>query len=250
MQDNVYKKQDKNGKYIVEEFISGDPDKLIICVHGFGVNRGDGGDMFFDIARNQQNAVVVLVDLNSPDEQSNMLKVNNFSDQYSRLEEVIKGFKLKYPDLPLSLIGHSMGCALIAKNKIPADQKLIFLTPAFGNVSAKLKPMLMVREESYYDEAGKQIVAKRSDGSFTLVPDSFFEEIKNETWSERYEDYLQIQPDVDLIIAGEDEILKSETKNIIKLKFNSVQVIEGADHNFLGKSRAEMLEVVSQTIPS
>jgi hypothetical protein len=244
MINNKYSREDKNGKFIVEEFIGEKPDKLIICVHGFGVDRGDGGGMFFDIANNQDDAVVtVLVDLNSPDEAAGMLKVNNFSDQAVRLQLVISEFTAKYPGLELNLIAHSMGCGLLAKNKIKAD-RVIFLAPASGDLESNLKPRLLAREGSFEDVENKRLIAKRSDGSTTIIPNSFFEELKNESWPDRYEEYLKVQNPLKLIVAGEDEILKETTKNVTKLNFSSIDIIKDADHNFMGTSRAEMLDMV------
>jgi hypothetical protein len=50
MKTTIYKNQDEAGEYITEEIINGNPDKLIVYAHGFGVKRGDAGDMFYDVA--------------------------------------------------------------------------------------------------------------------------------------------------------------------------------------------------------
>jgi hypothetical protein len=89
------------------------------------------------------------------------------------------------------------------------------------------------------------LYAKRSDGTTSKVPDSFFDSVRGETWKDRYEEYIGVQPNTFLIVAEEDEILKVETKGILKLKFKKIDIIERADHNFLGESRKKMLSVVS-----
>jgi hypothetical protein len=69
----------------VDEYISGSeqPQKLIICVHGFGTDRGDGGSPFFDLAEKiPERTATILIDLNSTDAASGMLKINDLSDQH------------------------------------------------------------------------------------------------------------------------------------------------------------------------
>ncbi len=242
---NVYNKKDDEA-YIVEEFLIGKPNKLIICVHGFGTDRGDGGGLFFDLAKNQQNAVVVLVDLNSIDTESGLLSINNLSAQAERLRSVISEFTTKYPELELNLIAHSMGCALLSKYKIRA-RRVIFLAPASSNVEQALRPRLLQREGSLDDTVNRRIIAKRSDGSTTIVPYSFFDEIRSDNWVQIYQQYLQIQNPLNLIVAGEDEVLKEATKDILKLNFSSIEVIAGADHNFISK-KEQMLKSVSSLV--
>lgn len=243
MKSIIYNNQDQTGTYIVEEFLSGRPNKLIICVHGFGTDRGDGGGLFFDLAKNQQNAVVVLVDLNSIDAKSGLLSINNLSAQAERLQGVILESTTKYPKLELNLIAHSMGCALLAKYKIRA-RRIIFLAPACNDVEQTLRPRLLQREGSLDDKVNQRLIAKRSDGSTTIVPYSFFDEIKLNNWVQIYQQYLHIQNPLNLIVAGEDEILKVATKDILKLNFSSIEVIAGADHNFTGEGRDKMLNLV------
>lgn len=242
MKTTIYKNKDEAGEYITEEIINGNPDKLIVYAHGFGVKRGEAGDMFYDVASIVENSKSILIDLNQNEESG--LTVNDFQAQSIRLNYEISKLKAGNPGLPIMLVGHSMGCALLAKNKILAE-RVIFLAPAVSNVEAKLKPRLMEREGSYYNAEERILYAKRSDGTTSKVPDSFFDSVRGETWKDRYEEYIGVQPNTFLIVAEEDEILKVETKGILKLKFKKIDIIERADHNFLGESRKKMLSVVS-----
>ena len=92
------------------------------------------------------------------------------------------------------------------------------------------------------------LYAKRTDGSTSKVPDSFFDVLKGEIWKNTYHSYIRFQPNIFLVVAGEDEILKAETKGILELKFKQIDIVEGADHNFLGESRKKMLSVVSNLL--
>ena len=242
MKTTIYKNQDEAGEYITEEIINGKPDKLIVYAHGFGVKRGDASDMFYDAANIAKNSKSLLIDLNQDEESG--FTVNDLISQSIRLNSEISKFKASNPGLPIILVGHSMGCALIAKDRILAEQA-IFLAPAVSNVEAKLKPRLMEREGSYHSPKEGVIYAKRSDGTTSRVPDSFFDSVRGETWKNRYEQYLRVQPNTFLIVAEEDEILKVETKDILELNFKQIDIVEGADHNFLGESRKKMLSIVS-----
>lgn len=242
MKTTIYKNQDEAGEYITEEIINGKPEKLIVYAHGFGVKRGEAGDMFYDVANMAKNSKSLLIDLNQ--DQESGLTVNDFDVQSTRLSSEISKLKAGNPGLPIILVGHSMGCALIAKNKILAEQA-IFLAPAVSNVEPKLKPRLMEREGSYYSTEESILYAKRSDGTTSRVPDSFFDSVRGETWKDRYEEYIGVQPNNFLIVAEEDEILKVETKDILELNFKQIDIVEGADHNFLGESRKKMLSIVS-----
>lgn len=242
MKTTIHKNQDEAGKYITEEIINGKPEKLIVYAHGFGVKRGDANNMFYDVVNIAKNSKSLLIDLNQ-DEESGLI-INDFGAQSRRLNSEISKLRASNPGLPIILVGHSMGCALIAKNKILAKQA-IFLAPAVSDVEAKLKPRLMEREGSHYSTEERILYAKRSDGTTSKVPDSFFDSVRGETWKDRYEEYIGVQPNTFLIVAEEDEILKVETKGILKLKFKKINIIERADHNFLGESRKKMLSVVS-----
>ena len=245
MKTTIYKNRDEAGEYITEEIINGKPEKLIVYAHGFGVKRGDASNMFYDVANIAKNSKSLLIDLNQ-DEESGLI-INDFGAQSRRLNSEISKLGASNPGLPIILIGHSMGCALIAKNKILAKQA-IFLAPAVSDVEAKLKPRLMEREGSYYSTEERILYAKRSDGTTSKVPDSFFDSVRGEIWKDRYVSYLGIQPSTFLIVAEEDEILKVETKGILELKFKQIDIVEGADHNFLGESRKKMLSVVSNLL--
>ena len=241
MKTTIYKNRDEAGEYITEEIINGKPEKLIVYAHGFGVKR-DSLDLFYDLAKSINNSVSVLIDLNLIEDAG--LTVNNLDIQFARIKHEITKFKNKYPNLELILIGHSMGCGLIAKYKILADQ-VIFLAPTVSDVENKLRPRLISREGSYYNSGEGMLYAKRTDGSTSKVPDSFFNVLKGEIWKNTYHSYIKFQPNIFLVVAGEDEILKAETKGILELKFKQIDIIEGADHNFLGESRKKMLSAVS-----
>ena len=241
MKTTIYKNRDEAGEYITEEIINGKPEKLIVYAHGFGVKR-DSLDLFYDLAKSINNSVSVLIDLNLIEDAG--LTVNNLDIQFARIKHEITKFKNKYHNLELILIGHSMGCGLIAKYKILADQ-VIFLAPTVSDVENKLRPRLISREGSYYNSGEGMLYAKRTDGSTSKVPDSFFNVLKGEIWKNTYHSYIKFQPNIFLVVAGEDEILKAETKGILELKFKQIDIIEGADHNFLGESRKKMLSAVS-----
>lgn len=244
MKTAIYKNRDEAGEYITEEIINGKPEKLIVYAHGFGVKR-DSLDLFYDLAKSINNSVSVLIDLNLIEDAG--LTVNNLDIQFARIKHEITKFKNKYPNLELILIGHSMGCGLIAKYKILADQ-VIFLAPTVSDVENKLRPRLISREGSYYNSGEGMLYAKRTDGSTSKVPDSFFDVLKGEIWKNTYHSYIRFQPNIFLVVAGEDEILKAETKGILELKFKQIDIVEGADHNFLGESRKKMLSVVSNLL--
>ena len=245
MKNTIYKNQDEAGEYITEEITNGNPEKLIVYAHGFGVKRGDASDMFYDVASIAKNSKSLLIDLNQDEESG--FTVNDLISQSIRLNSEISKFKASNPGLPIILVGHSMGCALIAKDRILAEQA-IFLAPAVSNVEAKLKPRLMEREGSYHSAEEGILYAKRSDGTTSRVPDSFFDVLKGEIWKNTYHSYIRFQPNIFLVVAGEDEILKAETKGILELKFKQIDIVEGADHNFLGESRKKMLSVVSNLL--
>ena len=98
--------------------------KKILFVHGFGVKR-DARGMFTDIAANLPNFSPVNFDLNTIDENENLV-VSNFSSQVETLKDI---WKKESADHEVYIIAHSQGCLVTAIADLPGITKTFFLAP-------------------------------------------------------------------------------------------------------------------------
>lgn len=130
-QSTVQIEQDSAGDYEVEIFDCANPRRVIVCSHGNGVRRWDGQKFFYAVAEHYADSTVLLVDQNQPD--GDGVQLNPLPILAQRVERLIGEAKQLHPDVPLVLMGHSMGCGVITQVDLKGVDKIVFVTPGAGD---------------------------------------------------------------------------------------------------------------------
>lgn len=228
-------RSDETGSYEVEVFEAETPKAIVLCATGFGMNRYDGSNLFGDIAEKLSDYTVVLVELH--DSLPVGLTVNPLSRQIERFNKLLSDYS--QADIPVVLVGHSMGCLVISKSDALRNHT-VFLAPAVRDITKTLKNTLLSREGTSEDADGT-MHAKRSDGTTSIVPAKFWQEASLLNIASLYKEATaRIQ--INVVIAGEDQILKAETSDLQSIPFQSITSISWADHDFSGSGRSTLLE--------
>jgi hypothetical protein len=215
--------------------------KKILFVHGFGVLK-DARGMFTDIVTNLSDTdfVPVLFDLNDLDEEGNLV-VNDFSKQARRLKEV---WAKESQDAAVYIVAHSQGCVITALANLPNITKTIFLAPPTESKGDAIIDYFKSKLGTEINLSGVSKLA-RSDGSFTVVPASYWIE-KNEVNVEAlYRRYIQDHPS-DVVRATQDEVISNEG---MAATFVGIAIRDIAtNHNFEDEGRIELVSLVQQLL--
>lgn len=233
--------QDDTGDYIVEIFEVPDPKAVVVCAAGFGMNRYDGHALFKDVAESLNDYTRYLVDLNQVS--GGALTANPLSVQVNRFNTILAEARTR--GLPVILIGHSMGCIVISQANTQSEPT-IFLAPAVRDIHSKLQSTLLGRPQTTELPDGT-MKAGRSDGSITTIPKQFWDEVKGIDLRTLYAGAL-MRSSIALVVAGQDQLLKAETHDVLDLPFKQTVTIVGADHDFSGSARPELITTITKLI--
>ena len=207
--------------------------KKILFVHGFGV-RKDARGLFGDIAHHLPDFTPVCTDLNDIDEQGNIV-VSDFSTQVARLRDV---WNREHKGCDIYIIAHSQGCLVTALANLPNIRLTIFLAPPTDSKSEKTIQYFKSKTGTEINMTGISKLA-RSDGSYTIVPASYWIEKDKLVPQSVYADYVPCHKTV-VLQATEDEVISNEgIQDIFRdIELHPIQ----ASHNFDGHSRIKLLE--------
>ena len=190
-----------------------------------------------------ENVEPVIFDYNEIDEEANRLTVRPFSGQVDILKKVLEKVKMDNPGAVIDMVCHSQGAIIAALARPAGIRKVIFLAPPFNNNLDRMIAGFRSRPETKIDFQGVSRLA-RSDGSITIVPPEYWAEKEKINVPDLY-DELSKQTELIIINANQDGIL--ENGDSLDLRNVEILNIDG-DHNFTGKNRERLLEIVAEKI--
>lgn len=146
--------------------------------------------------------------------------------------------KAANPDAIIDIICHSQGSVVAALAKLVGVRKIIFTAPSFTSDVTKMVKNFESRPGTKINITGMSELA-RADGSITLVPAEYWAE-KDIKIMELYQQLAQLT-ELIIINAKQDNILG--TSDFSSLKNVEIINLDGK-HNFSGKDRKKLLEVI------
>lgn len=218
---------------------------VIIYSHGFGVRKDDRG-LLTDIAEAFPEVESILFDYFKIDEEAKTLTICPFGEQANKLNQVIEKARLDYPGATVDLICHSQGTIVAALAKPENIRKVIFLAPVFDlGIERTLK--------RYQDKPGATI---NLDGESQLPAlDGLVRIVPAEYWRERillkpFDEYNKLANKTEIIVleANQDEVLPRVDLKELDPKIKVISL--DGDHNFTGRARNPLMEVVRKIIMS
>lgn len=221
---------------------------IVVFSHGFGVGRDSRG-MFTDIVKAlPQGTGYVLFDYNDIDEAARTVRAASFSEQVARLQAVLAWVK-QLPEVEtVSLVGHSMGCLVIAELAPEDIAAIILLAPP-------TTPLGGYRRQRYTQRPQVKLIdgawhVPRRDGTTTIIAETVFEEFE-QVDAEGVLVKLALFRPFTLVIAEADEVLPDDDyTELIAMPAVTSYGVEGADHNFSGSSRPELLQLINRALPA
>lgn len=226
-ESEVIIRDDAAGQYEIEIFDADSPRGVIVCSHGNGVRRWDGKHFFHNVAQHYHDYIIMLVDQNQLYKDG--CKLNDLAIMVSRVQLLITMAKRDYPNLPVTVMAHSMGCGVAAKLDLSDVVQVIFIAPAAGDQRAKL-------HARYGDAIASGMEVKTSEGSTKFIPKEFYDSVEGIVWEREYEKLLQRFPRVYVYESGDEEIVGEERFAHRNMPFASYEIIPGAAHNFSGEA--------------
>jgi pimeloyl-ACP methyl ester carboxylesterase len=231
--------RDSAGDYEVEIFDVPKPRRVIVTVHGNGVRRWDGEKFFYAVAEHYDHSTVILVDQNQPE--GDGCRLNPLPIAIKRVQNCIAEAKKLHPDVPVVVMGHSMGCAVASKLKLADVDVLIFVAPAAGEPGKAL-----IHRYGVDVMKGKRV--KTSDGLLKIVTAEYAESVRELDWDETYAQLLKRFHPVYAFEAGEEEIVGEERLKHRKLPFTKYQIIPEANHNLKGAPLKDFLSKLDKLL--
>jgi len=223
---------DSAGLYETEVFEVPKPRAIVVCSHGNGVRRWDGEHFFHHLAEHYPQHTFLLVDQNQPIDDG--CKLNDLSIMTARVQGLIALARQNYPDVPVVVIGHSMGCGIVSQLDLSGVAKAIFVAPAAGDAAQKLI-------ERYGPDVANGKLTKTKDGLTKLVSKEYFDSIQGIVWEEEYKKLLQHFGQVHVFESGDEQIVGDERKAHRDMPFASYRIIPGAKHDYSGEALPTLL---------
>ena len=226
--------------FTVEYSLAG---RMVVFSHGFGVRR-DGRGMLAEIAHSlPEGTGYVLFDYNDIDETAGTVRAATFSEQVSRLEAVLAWTKQLAGVETVSLIGHSMGCLVIAELAPEGIDRIILLAPPTTPLGGYRRQRYTRRPDA--QRVGDTWHIPRRDGTITIISDAVFDELEQVDAEGELVKLAMFRP-FTLVVAEADEVLPDDDyTELIALPAVASYGVEDAGHNFTGTARKELLRIIA-----
>lgn len=235
----IIKLQDSCGIYEQEIFHAENPKVVIIGIHGNGVRRWDGEKFFYQVAEYFTDSIVVLVDQNQLE--ADGCRLNSVDIMAERNQKALAEARRQFPDLPVWLVAHSMGCGITSLMDVSGVDGIVFVAPGVGN-----------QVEKYIKRYGADIVEGKvitsSDGLYKNISKEFMDSVAGINWQEKYASLIKKHANVHVFESGADEIVDEERFELRNMPFASYAIINGAKHNFAGKYSAELFSKIEKLL--
>lgn len=225
----------------------GNPEKgAVIFSHGFGVQRDSRG-MFTELgAALKDTFLVVKFDYTEFNKAENTTTVYSLQTQAQMLAKVIEFVRTELKVTNINLVAHSQGGPVVGLLAPDNIQKIILLAPPTISSYERNLQRFRDRPGSVFNEQGVSKLA-RSDGSFTLIPADFLNDLKTLEPLKLFTELAQ-KTQLYFVAALQDEILigedHSQVRNIQGINYQELP----GDHNFTGAARQTLVQIVKEII--
>jgi len=210
--------------------------KIFLLVHGFGTDLHERG-LFDEISKVLQNSGdAAVIRFNFP-----KLEVENGVRREKSLEGMADDLRLvldyaageKGEDVPLTIIGFSMGNYVIAKcfsaTMLIRPDKIILINPPRIDFKKELQNYFQNKPGAKTDDKGIWALP-REDGSMTYVGPEFWDSIEKEEQLQEFKNLINNFPSY-LIKAMDDTTAGEMDEEMRNMPFKEIVNLKG-DHNF------------------
>jgi pimeloyl-ACP methyl ester carboxylesterase len=223
----IIKNSDAAGEYAAEIFEADNPSSVIVCVHGRGVRRWDGEKFFYAVAEHYPQHTFLLVDQNQFTD-DDTCELNPLPIAIARVQRLISFAKERYPQVPIIVMGHSLGCAITTRLELQDVAKVIFVTPAAGTDTEKL-----IERYGADIVGGKRVTS--ADGVTRYFSADYLSSLQGITWETEYRKLVERYQPVHAFESEKEEIVTDDRLAHRQLPFASYQIIPEGTHNLHGK---------------
>jgi len=219
---------------------------VIVCSHGFGVERTDRG-LFSSIGDALKDTyMIVRFDYNFIDTLANEITVYALSHQAQSLKAVLEYIRNTFVPERITIIAHSMGCIVASRTHDFEINSAMFLAPPPEMRYQSFVERFSVRTGSVLNDEGISRI-NRSDGSVTLMQPQFLKELQRIEPAALYGDYAKSVP-VTIVRATNDEVLGNVSYEPL-FSTQGIRIVElDADHNFSEAARQPLIEVIYESL--
>lgn len=236
----VTKQRDTAGEYETEVFGCDEPKSVVICVHGNGVRRWDGENFFYNVAEHYPEHAFYLVDQTQTIEDGCALI--DLKLMVARVQVIVNQAQADHPDVPITVLAHSMGCGVASLIDASDVTRMIFVAPASGDV-------VKINIDRYGKDILNGSMVKTSDGLNKFFSKEYVDSVSGVVWEEKYIELMKNLSEVYVFEAGSDEILTEERRAANRnLPFKKYKTIDGATHNFHSKALDKLYEEINDLI--
>ncbi len=183
----------------------------------------------------------MLVDQNQPYEDG--CKLNDLQVMVNRVQGLVAVATSNYQGVPITVMGHSMGCGIIARMNLADVMQVIFIAPDAGDQTVKM----LQRHGS--DILTGQVI-KTSDGLTKFISKEFVTSVHGVVWENEYAKLLERYQPVYVFASGDEEIVGDARLAHEHIPFAGYKVIPCAKHNFAGEPLKELFAEQALLLPN
>lgn len=215
--------------------------QMVVFSHGFGVRR-DARGLFTDIiAGLPKGWGYILFDYDSYDEVSRQQRAVGAGERLETLQAVFTWAAEQKGVEQLHAVGHSMGSLTLACLAPQTIGQIVLMAPPL-KMGARFVELYNKRPGTRHD--GHTWTIERSDGSFTVVDDDDLAELVSVDAEGELVKLAMFRP-YTIVLAESDQIIPDDDyTDLIVMPSVSMQGINQADHDFNGRVRAELVQVI------
>ena len=219
--------------------------QMVVFSHGFGV-RADSRGLFPAIAQSLPRGWgYVLFDYDLFDATKNQLTVSSMSERLVRLQAVLNWVRQQKGVEQVHLVGHSLGCLVAAELAPEGLGTMVLLSPPL-TLGSRFADIYTHRKGAKHE--GHTWSLPRADGTTTIVDDEIFAELMSIDAEGELTKLAMFRP-FSLILASADEILlDADYTDILVMPSVEGMGVDGADHNFSGQFRPEVVRLVLEQL--